>query len=744
MTQTRGAPTSPPAPSLGPGRGAWVLERPEPYGISRAQLDAAAARTRAAMRERYCLLVAVDGHLVGEYYFANSSETLYESDSLGKTMVAQIVGVAVTQGLIDLDRPLAAYGVVPRCADGNAAAASSPPVNETCARVLRAACSHYAPPWDSAGRRASHLPEHGLQGNVCSAGCLSDPDVLRKLAAAGCSAERDGASFCAAPNAGRGCWVDSNTGRDYWPNVTARHLLTQTTGVGNYAPGSRFTYDSDQYIDHLAYLISKVTGEESAVWATREYAIPLGLPPDIFAYDGFEDPLDGTEFSPGGGQMMTCRDHLRVAQLLINKGRWYADDGVGRSAATPEGYAAAERLFGAAGDGVQKQRPVVQLLSEDYVAQFLRPSFPEVVQSYGFLTWLNRPVNEDGCCSPRWGSPVSAATDGTPLKPVNTCQQWVTPASSRSHGQMIGDSMYAGGQPASVHQQGWLPEVARAPVDLALGMGMSAKYSIIVPSQGLAAVSIGLSWSSSVACPLGAYPLDPDTQALSPNGTKIKRPLKANSPGYDDSWSSTQFWRSLGNISAALEKSQQQGVDGQHTIRLRRSAELAPRAAQVADHDPTMSATAWNASSRAARSFGAGACYAYCPPGMGFGFCFNMPKGTPKGDCSSVAHLAPAVCPSHGAPRQCQSPSIPADWDCESVELDGMRCRQIGRGCGPVEPAGEAGHGLPPANPAYDFSTCLCEPDFFVNGDGYDNGLVWTAEACVYSPFTPPAPIPGF
>ena len=75
------------------------------------------------------------------------------------------------------------------------------------------------------------------------------------------------------------------------------------------------------------YLVSKITGESSAVWATREYAMRMGLPDDIFAYDGFTDPEDGPEFSPGGGQFMSCRDHLRVAQLLLNKGRWADDDG---------------------------------------------------------------------------------------------------------------------------------------------------------------------------------------------------------------------------------------------------------------------------------------------------------------------------------------------------------------------------------------------------------------------------------
>eukprot|EP01050_Picozoa_sp_SAG11_P019247 SAG11_NODE_3035_length_2748_cov_3.895432_3_plen_112_part_00 len=56
--------------------------------------------------------------------------------------------------------------------------------------------------------------------------------------------------------------------------------------------------------------------------------------------------------------MMSCRDHLRVAQLLLNRGRWYADDG------------GAGRLV------VGGDRPYTQLLTEAYVDEFLRPSFP--------------------------------------------------------------------------------------------------------------------------------------------------------------------------------------------------------------------------------------------------------------------------------------------------------------------------------------------------------------------------------
>ena len=39
----------------------------------------------------------------------------------------------------------------------------------------------------------------------------------------------------------------SKSGVDFFPNVTARHLLTQTTGAGLVPPGSALTYDSDTY-----------------------------------------------------------------------------------------------------------------------------------------------------------------------------------------------------------------------------------------------------------------------------------------------------------------------------------------------------------------------------------------------------------------------------------------------------------------------------------------------------------------
>ena len=45
----------------------------------------------------------------------------------------------------------------------------------------------------------------------------------------------------------------------YWPRVTTRHLLSQTSGEGRYEPGTEFLYDSGQWINHISYVLDKVT-----------------------------------------------------------------------------------------------------------------------------------------------------------------------------------------------------------------------------------------------------------------------------------------------------------------------------------------------------------------------------------------------------------------------------------------------------------------------------------------------------
>lgn len=197
----------------------------------------------------------------------------------------------------------------------------------------------------------------------------------------------------------------------------------------------------------------------------------------------------------------------------------------------------------------------------------------------------------------------------------------------------------------------------------------------------------------------------------------------ANSRGYDDSWSSTQLWRSIGNISDLINKTIESDVP------LLDSRNRERQTSEAATQVPTME-------TKVASVGAGGACYAYCPPMMGFGVCFNMPEGTPPNNCSAVVPLAGAVCPAHGNPRQCQTPPIAEDTDCESIYLDGKpNCTLVGTGCKMLVGAGQGG--LLPPNDAFRHATCMCHPTQFE-----EKQLSWTAEPCVYSPYTPPSPIP--
>jgi len=261
-------------------------------GLDSAKLEAAAEANRN-IGTPFCLAVVKDGQLViDSNYGFGQGERKIESMSSGKTISAAMVGVAIQQGLFDLNTPLAQYGVVPHAN-----------------------------------------------------------------------------------------W--SLTGVDWWPNVTARHLITQTTGRGSVEPGSALTYDSDAYIQHLSFLLNTTApGNQTArEWATRNFATPLGIP-QLYAFED-ADPakigdtpiLGKTQISAGGDQPIACSDIARVGQLLVNKGLWNSGDG------TP-----------------------VRMLSEEYVKGFSTPQNPlfpydkcggHMCQQYSYLTYLTT-TNDTG------------------------------------------------------------------------------------------------------------------------------------------------------------------------------------------------------------------------------------------------------------------------------------------------------------------------------------------------------------
>ncbi|CAE7657292.1 unnamed protein product [Symbiodinium sp. CCMP2456] len=273
----------------GPGAGPWaqgVVDwfRHEPLQVGAGNLF-------KTFPGRRCILVAHKGRLVYEHYApgADAFEQI-ELDSAAKTVSALLIGVLVTQGRLDIDRPLAEYKVKP---------------------------SAY--------------------------------------------------------------WGDHD---EYWPLITARHLMTHTSGLGKGPPGVKFEYNSGEHIQHLSALIRVLTSEHYASpvdWAEDQFAKPLGLP-GLFDHDG----LDG-DISIGGGQLMSCPQLARIGQLLMNRGAW------------PMSSAPAWPLDWL--PWASNKTSVFQLVSKDFIREMTRPSFPQVVSTYGFLLWLNHATSpEDSSC----------------------------------------------------------------------------------------------------------------------------------------------------------------------------------------------------------------------------------------------------------------------------------------------------------------------------------------------------------
>jgi CubicO group peptidase (beta-lactamase class C family) len=68
-------------------------------------------------------------------------------------------------------------------------------------------------------------------------------------------------------------------------------IAYRTNHQSLYPLGSKFTYNSDDYIQHLSYVLSAVTGQDAVTYASENFAAPLGVP-DYYAYD--KSGIDGS------------------------------------------------------------------------------------------------------------------------------------------------------------------------------------------------------------------------------------------------------------------------------------------------------------------------------------------------------------------------------------------------------------------------------------------------------------------
>ena len=478
----------------------------------------------------------------------------------------------------------------------------------------------------------------------------------------------------------------NHTGTDFYPQLTARHLLSQSHGIGLERPGTFFTYESDDYIQHLSFLLDTVTQRHlnmSAVqFASDRLATPLGVP-QLWAFDGL-----GDQISAGGGQMVTCRGLMRLGQLILNKGAW---PGLGQG--------------GRAG----------QLIPASYVDDLQTPHYP-TNRAYGFLTWLNLDVGEAHCCAPVWGGrakhcngtdcTMCCTRNGTanPNMPCTVRGKMLNTLSnycSRLPGvRNISDrrchrwgSQYVDGH--IIGSQG--PGLARAPADTLIVMGQDAKYLIVVPSLNISVVTLGQTSGTSLQCE-GAYDdaatLSVIWDQLSSAVTPRRAPAPEPAPAPTLGGVLPPSRRATGGVRG-------RGGGG--------STEGAAAAAAAAAAGPPYM----------------GSCSCVCGQN-GFGKCFNVPAATPPTtpyDCSTVPgwtlpnaplERAAEYCPASGVMQACR---YPAD---ASVGVCAKGCVQL-HACRPVH----NGSGVAVAN-----CRCYSGPSF--------GACTWSNATCAYSPYFPP------
>ena len=395
----------------------------------------------------------------------------------------------------------------------------------------------------------------------------------------------------------------------FWPNQTARTLLAQTSGC--------------------------VTGEGCSRPPTTAFTY------DSEVYIQHLAHLLGhrVRIAPG----VTHRTALSWASSFMAKlglPDFYASDGLGdefsAGGGQPLSCRGAARLAqlilnrGMWPTGAARGRGAPErLLSEAYVEQMLTPQYARRGYSYGLLTWLNaksaRHASSAPCCAPRWG-------------PRTTC------TGRRLETALLGDDL-----------------ADLAPEDVALGMGWLGQYMVIVPSRNLSIVSLGATWGSSQQCTLG------DTRPASP----------AVSDGYDDAWTASVLYNALDAATDPARSGQHD--DDAHILSApppRDEPLVADRMHASRSDGPAMELIAEKAGGGGVARAGApstpyGSCSCACPPGRGFGGCYDL-QSPPRGStdierCAAFLPLAPRDCPLVGVVRQCASPPMPRDADCATA-----------------------------------------------------------------------------
>jgi CubicO group peptidase (beta-lactamase class C family) len=498
------------------------------------------------------------------------------------------------------------------------------------------------------------------------------------------------------------------TGIDFWPQVTARHLLSQNSGFGHFPPGTSFSYDDDFFIQHLSYLIEAVTGVPAATWARRHFAAPLGVPA-LYDFDGHIYDIGGN-ISAGGGQMFSCRDAARVGTLVLQEGSWSDERGAR-----------------------------YQLMDADYARAMLRPAFPSASAGYGLLTWLNTNMSRyaahttphSTCCSPRWGG-LQQYTGVRPRSKCGTCCQargdfeagrevcnprvsdfgvhalsWYEDNASSPCFNIIGASYHTNRSFYDDEQLPAVDEHAHMPYDLGEAMGQYAQYTFMVPSLNVTVVSMGHSNMLSADCWEG---------------------------GYDDAWQSALAWRLIAPALQTAEAPSTTPPGPMSTTKPTPSKLEAMAAAGADQPTPTDAVEQLPVGS---------SCSCDCPDssgeGTGFGVCVDVPADAAPSNasredaCSQLREgsrvreflmsAAPAHCPQQGQSIECDPRrDVPGSLCTSTTPRRNLHGCSTLLGCHTPESWSVHAGGI-------ETCTCPSEPRFFP--------CTFRAAPCVETPYYP-------
>lgn len=321
-------------PRRGPGRSEWGHVAPEVVGLSQRALEAA-ADALGEPGERQGVVVVRAGQIAFERYWANAYHEASPgwrnvSFSMGKSWGSTIVGRAITLGFLVVDELVAPH--------------HDPAVSGLHPDVT-----------------VRHLLTHTSGGTLVTKPSTRPPKRI-------------------------GDHTPPDPPDEYVRQPRAEKRSPPGYGV-SLEPGSTFYYDGAT-ADHLANVVSAVTGRTSHEFAMTEVIRPLGCETLTYQHEGVDSADD---VRMGGSLLLSVRDAARLGQLYLDGGVWagqrlldtgYVAEATSSSARHP-GYGF---LWWLNADGAVPRAPASMFFAAGALGQFcfVLPDHDMVIATMGF------------------------------------------------------------------------------------------------------------------------------------------------------------------------------------------------------------------------------------------------------------------------------------------------------------------------------------------------------------------------